>query len=203
MKKILLFTNKVSLKKYWQKILDDYYEVLLFESIDNLVVFLEHNKEELILMVDETSLLNTDNILSSLGSYKELKVLLFHNHPKVKHAITFINKGISGYENSYIAKENLLKMLDGIHSGNRWFFSDLTHFIINQYIDIKIHNEPDFLEKLTQKEKEIAIMIADGLTNKEIAIKESIALSTVKGHISHIFEKVGVSDRVTLALKFR
>ena len=56
---------------------------------------------------------------------------------------------------------------------------------------------------LTPKEKEIALMIADGLSNKEIVQKEKIALSTVKGHIQKIFEKAGVSDRVSLALKFK
>ena len=203
MKKILLFTNNISLQKYWQSILVDNHEVLLFKDEDSLVLFLEKNENKIMLMLDETSVVAIDDILSTLQGYKELKVLVFHNRPKVQHAITLINQGISGYENSYIAKENLLKMFDGVDKGNRWFFSDLTHFIINQYVDVQTKDEPDFLEKLTQKEKEIAIMIADGLTNKEIAIKEMIAISTVKGHISHIFEKVGVSDRVTLALKFR
>ena len=46
-------------------------------------------------------------------------------------------------------------------------------------------------------------MIADGLSNKEIAQRGKIALSTVKGHIHHIFEKAGVSDRISLVLKFR
>jgi DNA-binding NarL/FixJ family response regulator len=46
-------------------------------------------------------------------------------------------------------------------------------------------------------------MVADGLSNKEIAQREKIAISTVKGHISHIFEKTGVSDRISLALKLQ
>jgi len=46
-------------------------------------------------------------------------------------------------------------------------------------------------------------MIANGLSNKEIALKKKIALSTVKGHIGRIFEKAGVTDRVSLALKFK
>ena len=56
---------------------------------------------------------------------------------------------------------------------------------------------------LTEKEKDITLMIADGLSNKEIAKEEKIALSTVKGHIQHIFEKAHVTDRISLALKFK
>jgi len=59
------------------------------------------------------------------------------------------------------------------------------------------------MPRLTEKEKDIALMIAEGLSNKEIAQKEKIALSTVKGHVHHIFEKAGVSDRISLALKFK
>ena len=94
-------------------------------------------------------------------------------------------------------------MLKGIENGYRWLFTDLTNFVINKYVQTIDKSEPEFLHLLTQKEKDIALMIADGYSNKEIAQQQKIALSTVKGHIRHIFEKAGVSDRISLALQFR
>ena len=123
--------------------------------------------------------------------------------PEVHHASTLLGYGIRGYENSYIHKDNLLKMLSSVENGQNWLFTDLTHYIINKYIQSNSENEPDFIKLLTEREKDIALMIADGLSNKEIAQKQKIALSTVKGHIHHIFEKAGVTDRIALALKFK
>jgi DNA-binding NarL/FixJ family response regulator len=94
-------------------------------------------------------------------------------------------------------------MLSTVEEGNNWLFADLTYFIINKYMQNKKKDEPDFMPVLTEKEKDIALMIAEGLSNKEIAQREKIAISTVKGHIHHIFEKANVTDRISLALKFK
>nr|WP_249321509.1 MULTISPECIES: helix-turn-helix transcriptional regulator [unclassified Campylobacter] len=61
----------------------------------------------------------------------------------------------------------------------------------------------DVLEKLTVKERDIANFIYNGLTNQEIADVSNITLRTVKAHISSIFEKTGVKDRVNLVLLMR
>lgn len=203
MKNIILFTSNLSIEKSWKSALEGKYTTTLQRDFEELLEYLNTKNEISILMLDELSISNIEEALHSLAIFSSVKILIFNNFPKVEHAITLINRGISGYENSYIAKENLLKMLRGIEEGNRWFFKDLTYYIINKYVDITSHTEPEFLTKLTHKEKDIAYLIADGFTNKEIAIKEKIALSTVKGHISHIFEKADVTDRVALALKFR
>ncbi len=203
MQKIILFTSSISVEKYWTTSLKDRYTTIIINTLDNLIDFLQKSDEKFLLMFDELNAEDIHKSLIQIVKFSSIKILVFHNYPEVEHAKKMINSGIYGYENTYIAKENLLKMLQGIENGNRWFFKDLTHFIINQYVNLTSKSEPDFFVRLTQKEKEISTMIANGLTNKEIASKENIALSTVKGHLSHIFEKANVTDRVTLALKFR
>ncbi len=179
------------------------YITVCLDDFEALILYLQENEEDIIIMLDEMSVSDIFDSLQKLKSHLNATILIFHSLPEVYHAATLLKKGIKGYENSYIAKENLLKMLKGVEDGFRWLFTDLTHFVINHYIKITDKSEPEFMPKLTQKEKDIALMIADGLTNKEIAQKENIALSTVKGHLRHIFEKAGVSDRISLALKFR
>lgn len=53
---------------------------------------------------------------------------------------------------------------------------------------------------LTAREREIAILVAQGLKNREIAERLSITEHTVKVHLSNTFAKLGVSDRLLLAL---
>lgn len=192
-----------SIKRHWERALEKSYKTVHLENFDDLLRSLAKEKNKIIVMLDEMSLLNIEDSLQKLKEYPQAVVLLFNAIPEVYHASTLLGSGIKGYENSYINKENLLKMLATIEDGNNWLFADLTYFIINKYIQNKKLDEPDFISLLTEKEKSIAVMIAEGLSNKEIAQREKIALSTVKGHIHHIFEKAGVSDRISLALKFK
>jgi len=203
MKKVILFTNMTSIKKHWQNALFGAYFTIAIDDMNELTKYLDKHHEEFILMLDELSISDISETLDELQVYHNVKTLVFNTIPEVHHASTVLSKGIKGYENSYIAKENLLKMLKGVEGGSIWLFTELTHFVINQYIQKIDKNEPDFLHLLTQQERDISLMISDGLSNKEIAQQKKIALSTVKGHVSHIFEKAGVSDRISLALKFK
>ena len=54
--------------------------------------------------------------------------------------------------------------------------------------------------QLSQREREIIVLIAQGYKNKEIAEKMFITEQTVKNHLHNVFDKLGVSDRLELAL---
>jgi DNA-binding NarL/FixJ family response regulator len=61
---------------------------------------------------------------------------------------------------------------------------------LSKIIPTSVHRE-----KLTEVEKEVFILMVDGLSNKEIAQKQGVAISTIKSHVSHIFGKLGVDSR--------
>jgi DNA-binding NarL/FixJ family response regulator len=192
-----------SILKHWENALKDSYDTVSIDNFDQLREYLTKDKNRVIVMLDEMSVLNIEETLVKLKEYPHAIILLFNAVPEVYHASTLLGSGIKGYENSYINKENLLKMLSTVENGNNWLFPDLTYFIINKYIQNKKKDEPDFMSSLTEKEKSITFMVAEGLSNKEIAQREKIALSTVKSHIHNIFEKANVTDRISLVLKFK
>ncbi|MDD5400062.1 MAG: response regulator transcription factor [Sulfurimonas sp.] len=203
MKKIVLFTNMSSIKKHWESALKNSYKPVVIEEFDELTHYLKKHSAKIIVMFDEMSISHIEDALQKLKEYPHATVLLFNAVPELHHASTLLGSGIKGYENSYINKENLLKMLQAVEDGHNWLFADLTYFIVNKYMQNKNIDEPEFMSFLTEKEKSIALMVANGLSNKEISQREKIALSTVKGHIHHIFEKANVTDRISLALKFK
>lgn len=61
----------------------------------------------------------------------------------------------------------------------------------------------DKLASLSTREREIARLIVDGATNKEVAAALQISERTVKGHLSNVFQKLGVTDRLKLMLLVR
>lgn len=203
MQKILFLTNMTSLQKHWENSLMNTYHRIHLNTEDKLYTYLKQNTAEIILMLDELSIKDIQTTLNELKKFPYASVLVFNANPQVHHASTLIKQNIKGYEHSYLNQENLLTMLNSINNGKNWLFTDLTNYIINKFIQDSSTKEPKFMDTLTIKEKEIALMIADGLSNKEIASLEKNALSTVKGHIKNIFYKAGVSDRISLALKFK
>ena len=203
MKSIILFTNMSSIRKHWQKSIPKEYQALPVEHIETLFNYLKKDNTPILIMLDELSVEHIQDTLLELQKFTFAKVMIFNSVPEVHHASTLLNTGIKGYENAFIYKDNLKRMIDAVEAGHNWLFADLTNFIINQFVKSTETKEPDFMPILTEKEKDIAMMIVDGLSNKEIAFSEKIALSTVKGHISHIYEKAGVNDRVSLTLKFK
>jgi len=203
MKKIILYSNVSSINKHWKNALQDNYSILSISNYKKLVEYITLNKSSVILLLDELSLKSIQDAIEELSYYTHVNLLLFNARPEVHHASTLLSTNIKGYENAYLDKGNLLQMVESVQDGKQWLFSELTNYIIGKFIQAREQGEPSFVSTLTVKEKEIALMIADGYTNKEIVQAEKIALSTVKGHICKIFEKAGVTDRVSLVLKFR
>lgn len=203
MKKIILFTKMDSVKKYWKNIVLEAFQPVIISDFKELIAFLDERETKITILFDELSVTDIVTSLRSLKKYSFINLLLFNAVPEVYHASTLLNEGINGYENTFIAKKNLLKMIQCTKNEKKWLFNELIYFIINQYTHQDKETKLEFIDNLTEKEREISLMIADGLSNKDIAHNMKIAISTVKGHIHHIFEKVGVSDRVALALKFK
>lgn len=203
MKKIILFTKMDSVRTYWKNIVLESYQPVALSDFKDLILFLDERKTPITILFDELSVTDIMASLQILKKYPLINLLLFNAVPEVYHASTLLNEGINGYENTFIAKKNLLKMIQCTKNEKKWLFNDLIYFIINQYAHNGQEAKLEFIDNLTDREKEISLMVADGLSNKDIARNMKIAISTVKGHIHHIFEKVGVSDRVALALKFK
>jgi DNA-binding NarL/FixJ family response regulator len=88
----------------------------------------------------------------------------------------------------------LEKAVRVVHAGELWLPRALWKEVLAD-----IHNNG----ALTRKEKAIASLVCGGLTNKEIAIKMNLSEQTVKSHCNKIFKKLGVSNRVQLAMHCR
>jgi two-component system, NarL family, nitrate/nitrite response regulator NarL len=103
------------------------------------------------------------------------------------------------------AADDLLECLRSVSAGVRWLPAPL----VNQALDRerKRKAEADVLETaLTARERELVLLVSDGLSNKEIARKIGVTEGTVKIHLHNIYQKLGVTNRtsmVSLALAYR
>ena len=98
--------------------------------------------------------------------------------------------------------QSLYKCIESVYKGQVWANSDQLHYILEALVRSSprrvINLKGEYL--LTQKEDEIGALVADGMTNREIAQSLKISEHTVSNHLFRIYEKLGISTRVELAL---
>lgn len=100
-----------------------------------------------------------------------------------------------------VSFSQLVNTIERVHKGER----ELPHHYsqnYTQYCPPPLHRNVITSQGLTQREQEIFAKIAQGLSNKEIAVNLSVSEGTVKNHVSNILSKLGVRDRTQAVIKF-
>jgi DNA-binding NarL/FixJ family response regulator len=109
--------------------------------------------------------------------------------------------GTSGIVLKQTATELLIKSIRKVHKGEIWLDSRTTAAVMKQFASPGDAAAKDRERSpLSQREREIVVLVAQGFKNKEIAERMFISEQTVKNHLHNIFDKLGVSDRLELAL---
>ncbi len=135
------------------------------------------------------------------------KVILFASTEQKEDFIEAMKLGCSGVLPRDTPTHLIEKSIIKVHAGEIWLDSSTTAAVIRQFaapleFAATHSNGKNSRERsqLSQREREIIILIAQGYKNKEIAEKMFITEQTVKNHLHNVFDKLGVSDRLELAL---
>lgn len=144
--------------------------------------------------------LETLRELSSQGS--TVKVILLTAAIEKRQIVEALQTGARGVIMKDAATQLLLKGIRTVMGGQFWVGREAVADMVG-YLRDKAAQQPPSPAKaygLTKRELEILSTIVSGLSNKEIAQKFSLSEDTVKHHLTNIFDKVGVSSRLELAL---
>lgn len=136
------------------------------------------------------------------------KFLLFTSSDNKDDFIEAMKLGCSGILLKDAAPALIVKSIQKVHAGEIWLDSNTTAAVIRQFASpsdapaahAATSAKPRERAQLSQREREIIVLIAQGYKNKEIAEKMFITEQTVKNHLHNVFDKLGVSDRLELAL---
>jgi len=124
--------------------------------------------------------------------------------PNFQQAVRLLRRGVRGYGNRHMLLENLKQVTTAVRGGQVWMPPTIVSQMINTFS--RAESEPDQvlpLEQLSKREREVADLVAQGLSNKEMAGKLYISVRTVKAHLTAIFSKTGCRDRLELAVKMK
>jgi two-component system NarL family response regulator len=120
--------------------------------------------------------------------------------------LSLFKSGVRGYCRNDIDPQLLKRVVVAVELGELWIRRSLMARLVDE-LGMRVivgakdkHTILARLALLTAREHQIASVLAAGRTNKEIAKQLDISERTVKAHVSEIFRKVGIGDRLKLAL---
>jgi DNA-binding NarL/FixJ family response regulator len=135
---------------------------------------------------------NTPDIVKTVQKDSpSTKVLILTAYDDDIYIRQLLKVGVSGYLLKDEGIENVVRAIRAIHGGATWFSQTITEkFVRWQYGDQNTQ-----LQDLTDRERQVLDLIADGLDNGEIAVELDLAEQTVKNYASSIYEKIKVHSR--------
>ena len=135
----------------------------------------------------------TRRILAADPAARVLILTTFDLDEYVYEALT---AGASGFVLKDDPAEQLIAAVRTVAAGDALLSPAVTKRVIKQFVRVPRPEPPRELHELTAREREILRLIAGGLSNAEIGAQLYISETTVKTHVTHIFQKLSLRDRV-------
>lgn len=151
---------------------------------------------------------------SGLRQLRELspstKIIAVANDANETEEVDVLRTGAKGYVTPALPAPMFDKLIEKVQEGEIWAGRHAIGTLLDELLDAPVGAEEAVnetrlklarqLQQLTPRELEIVRRLANGATNKEIAITLNVSVSTVKAHLTSIFRKLEQPDRLRLAL---
>ena len=203
--KLFFVGNRPKVLERWNHLLSDWQP----EQFDVCDISNKLNEGGIVMM----HLSSVDDVAAQLVfSYKkhnpDIILIICTDAPNEKEGIEVLQLGANGYTNTYVTGSLLLEVVKTVLRGDIWAGPELLQKLLRRLLnnmpvtDSKVDTAESVncFAGLSSREQEVLSVLVTGASNKEIARELDITERTVKAHLSSIFQKAGVSDRVSLVL---
>ena len=132
----------------------------------------------------------------------EIKVIVMDLIPVQADVVEFVRGGVSGFILKDATFDDFVRTIRSVAAGASVLPPSLTGSLFSQIIEkVAGEGKMSLIEsvRMTKREREVIELIAEGLSNKEIAQKLSIATYTVKSHVHNILDKLALHTRLQVA----
>lgn len=126
-------------------------------------------------------------------------VLILTMHEEESYVFQLLQLGASGYVLKRAAATDLVDAVRAAARGEAFLYPSVARSVVQDYLDrLRTGEASERYDGLTDREREILVLLAEGLTNAQIADRLYISVKTVQTHRSHIMEKLDLHDRSLL-----
>jgi DNA-binding NarL/FixJ family response regulator len=119
-----------------------------------------------------------------------VKVLVLSMHNNQEFIFRIIQAGAHGYVSKEAPPEELLRAIESVFAGEPFFTPEIAKAALNQLVTSGGKKEP--FTQLTNREREVLALIAEGQSNKEIANRLGIGVRTIETHRERIMRRLGI-----------
>jgi DNA-binding NarL/FixJ family response regulator len=130
------------------------------------------------------------------------KVIVMDLLPVHEDIVEFVNAGVSGFIMKDATLDDLVNTIRSVAKGAHVLPPQMTGTLFSQIArDAVARGRPEALDsvRMTPREREVINLIAEGLSNKEIAGRLNLATHTVKSHVRNVMEKLTLHTRLQIA----
>ncbi len=202
----IILANGILRESMSAELSTDSYAISWHDSVDTVLKNNNDMQPNIILCHQDVLESNEIILLASLKTrWPESKILVMGPSRPIKIQIEALKHGARGYFDSTLPMSKLDVALQGVLHGEVW----VERHVISGLIDELTHipeidqQKRQAITSLSPKELETAKLVSHGATNKIIAKKMAITERTVKSHLTTIFHKMDIPDRLSLAIFFR
>jgi DNA-binding NarL/FixJ family response regulator len=195
--KIGIYSTDYDMITYLQKQIPQR-DLMIIESDDELLS-LSESDHDVIFLVDYDSVATTANKLIQEDRLPANMVVL-ERQPTIATGKMLMGHGIKAYGNSRMLGLHLEQLIQTVEEGKVWMYPELMAAMVEQSNKKSLSIDTELLGRLTEKEQEVTLLVLEGLTNDAIGRRLEITTRTVKAHLSSVFQKLHVNDRLSLVL---
>ncbi len=145
---------------------------------------------------DESGIACTAQLTGKMPALQVIMVTVYKDTDLIFQAL---KAGACGYILKRFRPEEIIQAIDEVRAGGAPMTSEIARMVVRSF---RAPTAPADPNGLTTRESEILELLAEGLTNKEIAHKANISPGTVRIHLEHIFKKLHVRCRTEAAAKY-
>jgi two-component system nitrate/nitrite response regulator NarL len=120
----------------------------------------------------------------------QVRVLILSMYENSNYMLRALQAGARGYVIKSTSTAELVKAIEVVHAGGTLFNSEVTRLALNRFV--RRTQEAPALEELTDREREVLVLVTEGLSNKEIANNLGVGIRTVETHRERIMRKLAV-----------
>lgn len=158
------------------------------------ITFLKKNQVEVVLLDINLPDINGVEVCGKIrNEFPEVKVIALTTFNQYDYISEMMQSGASGYVLKNATREELVEAIHAVKANKKYFSSEVTETLLQRSGDTASK-----IPKLTRREKEILALVAQGLTNQEIADKLFISILTVISHRKNLLTKFEVTNTAAL-----
>jgi two-component system response regulator NreC len=131
--------------------------------------------------------------------FPEVRVLILTMHANEEYILQILRARASGYVVKQAAPSELVSAIQAVYRGESFLSPSISRTVIEEYIrQAEATTEKDSYDQLTDREREVLQLVAEGCSNREIAELLQISLKTVETHRANLMNKLDIHSTAEL-----